>query len=207
MLAAAGIPVLDTRHARSAEEATLIAGEIGFPVVLKLQSSTITHKTDIGGVQLDLKDADAVRAAWQRIEKAVPPADFDGVAVQRMIRDKGIELICGCSHDPQFGPVLLFGAGGVMVEVMQDRVLLLPPLSPMLALDRIRRTRIYQALQGTRHLKPADMDAIADVLVKLGDLGLACPEILELDINPLLATADGVTALDARIVCGKAPGP
>lgn len=206
VLAAAGIPVLDTHHARSAEEATLIAREIGFPVVLKLQSRTITHKTDIGGVQLDLEDADAVRAAWQRIEKAVTAANFDGVAVQRMIRDKGIELICGCSHDAQFGPVLLFGAGGVMVEVMQDRVLLLPPLSPMLALDRIRQTRIHQALNGTRHLKPAGMDAIADVLVKLGDLVLACPEILELDINPLLATADGVMALDARMVCAQDSG-
>ncbi len=203
VLAAAGIPVLETRHAKSVEESIAIAQEIGFPVVLKLQSPTVTHKTDIGGVQLDLQDADAVRTAYQQIKKAVPPADFDGVAVQRMIQEKGLELICGCTHDAQFGPVLLFGAGGVMVEVLEDRVLLLPPLSPMLALDRIRQTRIHRALLGNRHLKPADMRALADVLVKLGDLVLACPEIQELDINPLLATASGVIALDARIVCGK----
>jgi acetyltransferase len=203
VLAAAGIPVLETRHARSAEEAIALAQEVGFPVVLKLQSPTITHKTDIGGVQLDLQDADAVLAAYQRIEKAVQPSDFDGVAVQRMIQEKGLELICGCTHDAQFGPVLLFGAGGVMVEVLQDRVLLLPPLSPMLALDRIRQTRIHRALLGTRHLQPADLNALADVLVKLGDLVLACPEIQELDINPLLATASGIIALDARIVCAQ----
>ena len=173
---------------------------LGFPVVLKLQSRVITHKTDVGGVQLDLVDEAAVRAAWERIQGAVPGEAFDGVSVQRMVKDRGLELICGCVQDAQFGPVLMFGAGGVMVEVMQDRVLLLPPLSPMLAMDRIRRTRIHRALLGTRHLPAADLDALAEVLVRLGDLVLAVPEILELDINPLAATAAGVLALDARIV-------
>lgn len=200
VLAAAGIPVLETLHAHHEDEAVALAEQLGFPVVLKLQSPTITHKTDVGGVCLDLSDEAAVRAAWQRIQAAVSSADFDGVTVQRMIRQHGIELICGCSLDEQFGPVLLFGAGGVWVEIMQDRVLMLPPLSRDLALDRLRQTRIHRALTGTRNQPPSDLNAIADVLVKLGDLVLAIPEIRELDINPLLATADGVLALDARIV-------
>lgn len=200
VLAAAGIPVLETVSAGSADEAVQAAVRLGFPVVLKLQSRVITHKTDVGGVQLDLVDEAAVRAAWERIQGAVPGEAFDGVSVQRMVKDRGLELICGCVQDAQFGPVLMFGAGGVMVEVMQDRVLLLPPLSPMLAMDRIRRTRIHRALLGTRHLPAADLDALAEVLVRLGDLVLAVPEILELDINPLAATAAGVLALDARIV-------
>lgn len=200
VLAAAGIPVLETVSAGSSDEAVQAAVRLGFPVVLKLQSRLITHKTDVGGVQLDLVDEAAVRAAWDRIQGAVPGEAFDGVSVQRMVKDRGLELICGCVQDAQFGPVLMFGAGGVMVEVMQDRVLLLPPLSPMLAMDRIRRTRIHRALLGTRHLPAADLDALAEVLVRLGDLVLAVPEILELDINPLGATAAGVIALDARIV-------
>jgi acetyltransferase len=200
VLAAAGIPVLETVSAGSADEAVQAAVRLGFPVVLKLQSRTVTHKTDVGGVQLDLVDEAAVRAAWGRIRGAVPEEAFDGVSVQRMVKDRGLELICGCVQDAQFGPVLMCGAGGVMVEVMQDRVLLLPPLSRMLAMDRIRRTRIHRALQGTRHLPAADMDALAEVLVRLGDLVLAVPEILELDINPLAARAAGVLALDARIV-------
>ncbi|MBV6499217.1 MAG: Protein lysine acetyltransferase Pat [Prosthecobacter sp.] len=200
VLAAAGIPVLETVSARTPDEAVQAAERLGFPVVLKLQSRVIIHKTDVGGVQLDLKDEGSVRAAWSRVENAVPADAFDGVGVQRMVKDGGLELICGCVQDAQFGPVLMFGAGGVMVEVLQDRVLLLPPLSPMLAMDRVRRTRIHHALQGTRHLAAVDMDALTDVLVRLGDLVLAVPEILELDINPLVATAAGVLALDARIV-------
>lgn len=200
VLAAAGIPVLETVSAGSSDEAVQAAVRLGFPVVLKLQSRVITHKTDVGGVQLDLVDEGAVRAAWDRIQGAVPGEAFDGVSVQRMVKDRGLELICGCVQDAQFGPVLMFGAGGVMVEVMQDRVLLLPPLSPMLAMDRIRRTRIHRALLGTRHLPAVDLDALAEVLVRLGDLVLAVPEILELDINPLAANAAGVLALDARIV-------
>jgi len=200
LLASAGLPVLATKHAATADEAVELAMQTGFPVVMKLQSSTLTHKSDVGGVQLNLGDATAVRAAWHRIQQAVSPEDFEGVSVQQMIRQTGLELILGLSQDPQFGPVLLFGAGGVLVEVMQDRVLLLPPLSPMLVRDRLRHTRIFQALQGTRHLPPVDLDALADLLVKLGDLALACPEILELDINPLLASSEALQILDARVV-------
>ena len=200
VLEAAGIPVVPTRHALSEDEAVTQAESMGFPVVLKLQSPTITHKTDVGGVCLNLNDAAAVRDAWQRIQKAVPAESFDGVTVQPMIRERGIELICGTSTDAQFGPVLLFGAGGVWVEMLQDRVLALPPLSSALALDRMRQTRIHKALKGMRQQAPSDLNAIADVLVKLGDLALAAPAIVEMDINPLLALPTGAQALDARMV-------
>ena len=200
VLEAAGIPVVPTRFARSADDAVAYAEAIGFPVVLKLQSATITHKTDVGGVCLNLADADSVRSAWDRIKAAVPPEAFDGVTVQPMVRERGIELIVGMSTDSQFGPVLLFGAGGVWVEMLQDRVLALPPLSSKLALDRIQQTRIYKALKGMRSQTPADLNAIADVLIKLGDLALACPAIVEMDINPLRALPTGAQALDARMV-------
>ena len=200
VMTAAGIRVVPTFQATSAEEAVERAASIGFPVVLKLQSPTLTHKTDVGGVCLDLQDADAVRSAWTRICSSVPAEAFGGVTVQPMIRKHGVELICGMSTDAQFGPVLMFGAGGVWVEMLQDHVLALPPLSRSLALDRIRLTRIHKALKGLRSQAPCDLNAIADVLIKLGDLALAVPAIVEIDINPLLATAEGVQALDARMV-------
>jgi acetyltransferase len=201
VLKAAGIPVVDTHVARNESEASDHAESLGFPVVLKLLSPTITHKTDVGGVRLNLQNRDDVVEAFRHIQSAVSDVDFAGVTVQPMVTLRGsTELILGCSYDAQFGPVLLFGAGGIWVEVMQDRVLLLPPLSPKLAHDRIQQTRIWRALQGIRGQPPADLQAIADVMVKLGDLALAVPEIAEIDINPLLASEHGVLALDARIV-------
>lgn len=205
ILSAAGIPVVETLRASTEDEAVTAAELLGYPVVLKLLSTTITHKSDVGGVVLNLPDAVAVREAWQRIQAAVPPDAFDGVGVQRMIRQRGIELIVGCSTDPEFGPVLLFGAGGTMVEIFQDYALALPPLSDPLVEDWISQTRIHRALQGVRGQSPANISALSDVLVKLGDLVLNQPEIAELDINPLLASADGVLALDARIVLRHQP--
>jgi acetyltransferase len=201
VLKAAGIPVVETLVARDESEAAAHAENLGFPVVLKLLSPTITHKTDVGGVHLNLQNRDEVVEAFRHIQSAVGAADFAGVTVQPMVTLRGsTELILGCSQDAQFGPVLLFGAGGIWVEVMQDRVLLLPPLSPELALERIQQTRIWRALQGIRGQLPADLQAIADVMVKLGDLALAAPEIAEIDINPLLASNRGVLALDARML-------
>lgn len=201
VIQAAGIPIVETVIAHTEAEAVSQAEALGFPVVLKLLSETITHKTDVGGVCLNLQNAQEVRAAYESIRAAVAACDFQGVSVQRMIHTQGhLELILGCSQDPQFGPVLLFGAGGIWVEVMRDRVLLLPPLSTELALDRMRQTRIHRALQGLRGQPPADEQAIAAALVALGDLVLAVPEIAEIDINPLIADSRGVLALDARIV-------
>jgi acetyltransferase len=202
ILASAGIPVVRTVLASGEDEAVAAAESIGYPVVLKLHSSTITHKTDVGGVQLNLRDAKSVREAWQHIRDGVAADDFQGVSVQRMIRRGGIELIVGSSTDAQFGPVLLFGAGGTMVEVFHDRALALPPLSAPLVEDWIAQTKIHRALQGIRGAPPVDFAALSDALIKLGDLVLQHPEIRELDINPLLASPDGVLALDARVVLG-----
>lgn len=199
VLGAAGIPVVETRLAQSENEAVAAAEVLGFPVVLKLHSSTITHKTDVGGVRLHLADATAVRDAWQRIQAAVPADDFQGVSVQSMVATRGIELIVGCSMDAQFGPVLLFGAGGTLVEVFKDRALALPPLSAPLVQDWISQTKIHLAIQGVRGQPPVNRRALNDVLIKLANLVLTCPEIAELDINPLLASPEGVVALDARM--------
>jgi len=140
-----------------------------------------------------------VRDAWQRIQAAVPADDFQGVSVQRMVATRGIELIVGCSMDAQFGPVLLFGAGGTLVEVFKDRALALPPLSAPLVQDWISQTKIHLAIQGVRGQPPVDLQALNGVLIKVANLVLTCPEIAELDINPLLASPEGVVALDARM--------
>lgn len=200
VLSAWGIPVVETCVADTEDEAVQRADAIGYPVVVKLQSPTISHKSDVGGVKLNLGSADAVRAAWNQIAAAVPAADFGGVSVQRMIPPDGWELILGSTTDSQFGPVLLFGAGGTLVEVMQDRTLALPPLSRDLALRWMEGTRIFRALQGVRGRPPADFEALADTMVRFGDLVLAHRDILEADINPLVASNDGVLALDARLV-------
>ena len=201
ILQAAGIPTNATLHAGSETAAAEASAELGFPAVLKLHSKTITHKSDVGGVRLNLANAAAVCEAWRDIRSGVPDADFDGVSVQRMFRGPSLELICGFKRDPQYGPVLIFGAGGVLVETLRDTVILLPPLSRMLVMDRIRQTRIFSGLRGTRHFQEVDLDALADLIVRVGELALAAPEIEELDINPIVFE-DGVPlALDARIVC------
>ena len=201
ILQAAGIPTNATVRAGSEEDAAAAATELGFPAVLKLHSQTITHKSDVGGVRLNLEDAAAVRQAWRAIQSGVPEASFDGVSVQRMFRCPSLELICGFRRDPQYGPVLIFGAGGVLVETLRDTVILLPPLSRMLVMDRIRQTRIFTALKGTRHFREVDLDALADLIIRVGELALAAPEIEELDINPIVFKDGLPLALDARIAC------
>lgn len=204
LLAAYGIPTVETRIATDEAGAVAAAEAIGFPAVLKLYSKTVTHKTDVGGVRLDLADAAAVRDAYRGIAAAVRErageAAFDGVTVQPMVRLDGYELIIGSSIDPQFGPVLLFGAGGQLVEVWQDRALGLPPLNTTLARRMMERTRIFTALQGVRGRAPIDLAALAELLVRFGQLIVEQPLIRELDINPLLAASGRLLALDARVV-------
>ena len=200
ILAAYGIPVTPTAIATTAEEAVAAAEAMGYPVVLKLHSLTITHKTDVGGVQLNLREADAVREAFARIEAGVPAADFQGVNVQPMEKLDGYELILGSSVDPQFGPVLLFGAGGVMVEVFQDRALALPPLNTTLARRMMEETKILKALEGIRGRVPVDLEGLAQLMVRFSQLVLEQRWISEIDINPLLASPKRLLALDARIV-------
>jgi acetyltransferase len=204
LLQVAGIPIVETRAAYDEEAAVAAAEALGFPVVVKLLSSTITHKSDCGGVQLNLLNAAAVQQAWRLIQDNVTHlhglAAFEGVTVQRMITQKGIELILGVSTDAQFGPVLLIGAGGTLVEVLQDHALALPPLNHALARRWVEQTRIAKVLHGVRGQPAVDLAALDDTLVKFARLVQHERRIVELDINPLLATPDGIIALDARVV-------
>ena len=177
---------------------------MGYPVVAKLLSRTITHKTDVGGVILNLRTADAVREAFAKIRDSVAEKvgaeHFEGVTIQPMINWTGYELIVGSSPDPQFGPVLLFGMGGQLVEVFKDRALALPPLNTTLARQLIDETTISHALKGVRGRKPIDKDVLASLLVRFSELVAEQPRIAEIDINPLLASPERIIALDARVV-------
>jgi acetyltransferase len=200
LLEAYGIPVVETRSATTPEEAIAHAAALGYPVVVKLESRTITHKSDVGGVQLDLPSAEAVREAFEGIRSRVPAASFDGVTVQKMVRIDGYELIVGSSIDPQFGPVLLFGAGGVLVDAFQDRSLGLPPLNTTLARRMMEQTKIFSVLGGVRGRKPVDLAAVEKLLVRFSQLVIEQRAIREIDINPLLASPSGLVALDARVL-------
>jgi acetyltransferase len=204
VLAAYGIPTVRTEVARSPDEAVKLADRLGYPVVLKLDSETITHKTDVGGVRLNLQDSGEVRRAYEEMETSITenygPEDFGGAAVQRMVSLDGYELIVGSSPDPQFGPVMLFGSGGSLVEVYRDRALALPPLTTTLARRMMERTSIFEALGGVRGRAPVDIGSLEKLLVRTSQLVVEQPWIKELDINPLLASPERLIALDARIV-------
>jgi acetyltransferase len=204
LLTAYGIPTVETRVAHSAQEAVELAEQFGYPVVLKLNSNTITHKTDVGGVRLNLQDAEKVRRAYEEMQSSISenfsPDDFAGTTVQPMVSLEGYELIVGSSLDPQFGPVLLFGSGGQLVEVYRDHALALPPLTTTLARRTMEQTRIFEALKGVRGRAPVDTAALEKLLVRFSQLVVEQPWIKELDINPLLASPERLIALDARVV-------
>lgn len=215
LLSAYGIPAVETEIAHTEEEAVECAGHIGYPVVLKLYSHTITHKTDVGGVQLNLPHAAAVRDAFRTIRsnvqafessngRASQGGSFEGVTVQPMVQWSGYELIIGSTDDPQFGPVLLFGMGGQLVEVFKDRALALPPLNTTLARRMMERTKIYAALKGVRGRRPIDLAALEQLMVKFSQLVVEQRWIKEIDINPLLASPERLMALDARVVLYEA---
>ena len=205
VLAAYQIPTVSTRIVRTPQEAGAAAAALGAgPYVVKILSRDITHKSDLGGVVLDLPDAAAVEAAASRIRTRIsslaPGAQLDGFTVQPMLRRPGgVELILGMTEDRQFGPIILFGQGGVAVEIVKDKAVALPPLNLRLARALMERTRVFRLLEGYRGRKPADLDAIALTLVQLSQLVADQPDIAELDINPLVADETGVIALDARI--------
>lgn len=223
------IPTVTTKIATSEDQAVELASEIGYPVVLKLHSETITHKTDVGGVQLNLNNAEAVRDAFNKIKNAIgannpkgfsscsstettktpllqrsplqdTTADFLGVTVQPMVKLDGYELIIGSSIDEQFGAVLLFGTGGQLVEVFKDRALALPPLNTTLAQRMIEQTRIYEALKGVRGKKAVDLTALTKLMVRFSQLVVEQPWIKEIEINPLVVSEDRLLALDARVI-------
>jgi acetyltransferase len=204
LLATYGIPTVETHIATDVEQAAALAKKIGFPVVLKLYSETITHKTDVGGVILNLRTEEAVREAFKSIETSVRDKvgiqHFQGVTVQPMVKLDGYEVIIGSSIDPQFGPVLLFGMGGQLVEVFKDRALALPPLTTTLARRMMEQTKIYTALKGVRGRKPVDLAGLEQLLVRFSQLVVEQRWIKEIDINPLLASPERLIALDARVV-------
>lgn len=198
------IPTVQTQKAYDPEKAAIIAEEMGFPVVLKLLSKTITHKTDVGGVILNIRNKEEVKSAFNRIKESVEKYDdkaFEGVTVQEMIKmEESSELILGSSCDEQFGSVILFGFGGQLVEIFKDRALALPPLNHALAKRLMKKTKIYEALKGVRGRASINIDKLSDIIVNFSQLILENPSIKELDINPLLVSSEKIIALDARIV-------
>jgi acetyltransferase len=205
LLQAYGIPVAEPHPAATPDHAVERAQTIGYPVVMKLDSPEITHKTDVRGVELNLTDDAAVRAAFDRITGSAralrPSAQINGVTIQRMISSPvGVELILGARRDPVFGPVLMLGAGGITAELLEDRSLELPPLNERLARGMIDRLRIAPLLHGYRGRPPIDLDQLVGVIIRISQLVADFPEIRELDVNPLLVTPEGAVALDARII-------
>lgn len=206
------IPVVETSVAQSAKEAVEIANKMGYPVVLKLASKTITHKTDVGGVKLHLGTPEEVLKAFDEIKSNVTrlagAEHFDGVTVQRMVqRSGGYELILGSSTDPQFGPVLLFGSGGQLVEVYKDSALAIPPLNGTLARRFMEKTKIFEALCGVRGQKSVNLEDLEEILVNFSRMVVEHRRIKECDINPLLVSSQEMVALDARIVLHDAAIP
>ena len=203
LLAAAGIPVIEARLAGSADEAAKVAAEFGLPVALKIVSPQITHKSDAGGVKLGLATSEAVRAAFEEIvasaKKFAPEAQIEGVAVQRMA-EPGVEVIVGMTTDPQFGPVLMFGLGGVLVEVLKDVAFRVVPLTPRDAREMVRDIQGFPLLEGHRGRPPADLAALESLLASVSSFVEQHPDIVELDLNPVFAYPKGAVAVDARIV-------
>ena len=210
VLAAFHIPVTQTLLARSPSEALVAASILGYPVAMKIASPEITHKSDVGGVRLNLSSADAVRRHFQEMTRAArearPEAHIDGVTLERMYTGHyGRELMVGALHDPVFGPVISFGSGGVSVEVLQDRAVALPPLNETIIRNMIGRTRVARMLQGFRHMPPVDAVALERVLLRISDMVCELPQIRELDINPLIVDEQGLAAVDARIAIDFPP--
>jgi len=210
VLAAFRIPIARTVLAHSANEAMLMAQEIGFPVAMKIDSPDITHKSDVGGVRLNVASAEAVFAAYQEMLAAVgkrsPSARLAGVTVEPMIaRPHGRELMIGVMRDSVFGPAITFGTGGTAVEILRDRAVALPPLNAFLAADMIRSTRVHRLLGAFRNLPPANMQALEAVLLSVSEMVCELPWIDELDINPLIVDEDGAVAVDARIAVRDLP--
>ncbi len=203
LLKEAGIPTVDTRLARSKEESVRISQELGFPVALKIVSPEITHKSDVGGVKLGLKTAKEVETAFDEILSMVrqkePKAVIEGVSVQKMAAP-GTEVIVGMTKDPQFGPVLMFGLGGVLVEILKDVSFRIVPLEKQDARQMIREIKGYRLLEGYRNYEAVEIAALEDLLLKVSAFVDGHPEIKELDLTPVFAYKDGAIAVDARIV-------
>lgn len=208
----AGIPVVETRLAETPKEAVSVSQRMGFPVALKIASPEIVHKSDSGGVRLSLKNASEVRTAYREIvdsaRKKYPSASIHGVSVQKMAKP-GTEVIVGTSKDPQFGPVIMFGLGGIFVEVLKDVSFRIIPLTRKDALEMTEEIKGYPLLKGYRGKEPVDIKALIEIILKISGLMEQYPEIKELELNPILAYKKGALAVDARIVLeqGIKPSP
>jgi len=203
LLEGAGINTVETRLASSQREAIALSDQIGFPVVLKIASPDISHKSDAGGVRVGLKNKSEVRKAFREIissaKQKYPAANIQGVSVQSMARP-GVEIIIGMTKDPQFGSVLMFGLGGIFVEVLKDVSFRIVPLTRRDASEMIKKIRGYPLLEGYRGQEPANIPLLEDLLVKVADFAEQTPEIKELDLNPVFAYSDAAVVVDARIV-------
>ncbi|MCK9487506.1 MAG: acetate--CoA ligase family protein [Dehalococcoidia bacterium] len=209
LLADAGIPVAMAQLATTAGEAVRIADDLGYPVVMKVVSPDIAHKSDVGGVVVNLADAEALQAAhgemMARVQEAAPNASILGVAVQSMA-PQGAEVIVGATTDPQFGPVMMFGLGGVFVEVLKDVAFRIVPLEPRDARQMVREIKGLPILQGVRGQAPADLEALEALILQVSAFMAAHPEVAELDLNPVFAYEEGVLAVDARVVLAEPVG-
>jgi acyl-CoA synthetase (NDP forming) len=198
-----GINVVETRLATSRKQAAEISADIGFPVVLKIASPDIVHKSDAGGVKMGLKNKAEVEKAYGEIMAAAkqkfPTANIEGAAVQKMARP-GVEIIIGVFKDAQFGPVIMFGLGGIFVEVLKDVSFRIVPIARRDAAEMIKEIKGYPLLQGYRGHEAADLPSLEDILLKVSDLVERTPEIKEIDLNPIFAYKDSAVAVDARIV-------
>ena len=203
VLKEAGVPVNETFTVGTREEAVSLSMKLGFPVVLKVLSQDVLHKTEAGGVELNLNGPEQVEKAYDRIiataREKYPQARIEGVSVQKMIGG-GTEVIIGMTKDPQFGPMVMFGLGGILVEVLKDVSFRIVPLAEADARDMISEIKGYSMLRGFRGSAPVNEDSLAEVLIRLSSFIERHPEIEEMDINPLFATEKGVLAADARMV-------
>jgi len=206
LLKRAGVSVIDTNLAASKEEAIPISRQFCFPVVLKIASPDIVHKSDAGGVKLGLKTSKQVGKAYDDILGAIsqkyPQAMIQGVSVQKMARP-GVEVIIGMSKDAQFGPVVMFGLGGILVEILKDVSFRIVPLTRRDAGEMIREIKGYPLLEGYRGQEPVDVSNLEELLLKVSDFVEQNPEVKELDLNPMFAYSDGAVAVDARVVLEK----
>jgi len=203
VLKEAGIPVVATKLAKTQKEAVSLSRKIGFPVALKISSPDVIHKSDSGGVKLSLKNVSEVKTAYNEILKTVtqkyPDVSIHGLSVQKMVRP-GTEVIVGTSKDPQFGPVIMFGLGGIFVEVLKDVSFRIIPVSQRDAQEMIQEIKGYSLLQGYRGKEPANIPALVDMILKVSKFVDENPMIKELDLNPIFAYADSAVAVDARII-------
>ena len=203
LLASAGVPVAQTQLAKTADEAVSAAEDIWYPVVMKIVSPEIAHKSDVGGVVIGVENSDEVRSVFAEINRSVadkaPQAEIDGIAIQAMV-PQGTEIIDGSTTDAQFGPVMMFGLGGVFVEILEDVAFRVVPLEAKDASDIVREIKGFPLLDGARGREKADLNSLENLILKVSNLVDENPEIAELDLNPIFAYSDGVVAVDAHVV-------